>query len=122
MEEDSLFYDVIHYKSDHKTPIRVKSWSGIVPLLACASINLKNTPVVKKFLLKIDRSFAPYVSKIGDNDFFLSLVSYKKLKSMLKIVFNEEEFLSPFGIRSMSKVYQTKPYEFDVEGATRKVR
>ncbi|XP_012937294.1 uncharacterized protein YMR196W isoform X2 [Aplysia californica] len=122
MEEDKFFYDVLHYQDPHCAAVRVRSWSGIVPLLACTSINLKHSPLVKSFLLKCDRGFSPFVCKLGENEFFLTLVSYTKLKVILKIVFSENEFLSPFGIRSLSKIYQSKPYHFDIGGKTMSIK
>ncbi|XP_059144592.1 uncharacterized protein LOC131931782 [Physella acuta] len=113
-EEDKFFYDVVHYQDPHNTPIRLRSWTGIVPLLACCSVDLKLCPLVKTFLLRCDKGFSPFVCKLGENEFFLTLVSYTKLKMMLKIVFSEQEFLSPFGIRSLSKAYENNPLIFDI--------
>ncbi|GFO15059.1 glucosidase, partial [Plakobranchus ocellatus] len=115
-EEDKFFYDVAYYQEPHSTPVRIRSWSGIIPLLACCSINLHNCQMVKTFLLKCDRHFSPFVCKLGENEFFLTLVSYTKLKLMLKTIFSEDEFLSPYGIRSMSKIYETNPYTYEVNG------
>ncbi|KAK3798331.1 hypothetical protein RRG08_063346 [Elysia crispata] len=117
-EVDKFFYDVAFYHEPHSTPLRIRSWSGIIPLLACCSVDLHHCPLVKTFLLKCDRHFSPFVCKLAENEFFLTLVSYTKLKLMLKTVFSEEEFLSPFGIRSMSKYYEEHPYTFEVNGTT----
>lgn len=116
-EEDRFFYDVLHYHNTDSTEIRVRSWTGIVPLLACTSINLKDCPVLKTFLLKCDQSFTPFVCKLGDDEFFMTLVSYTKLKYMLNTIFSEDEFLSSFGIRSLSRVYKDQPYNFYVDGS-----
>ncbi|GFR86789.1 glucosidase, partial [Elysia marginata] len=115
-EVDKFFYDVAYYHEPHSTPVRIRSWSGIIPLLACCSVDLQHCPLVKSFLLKCDRHFSPFVCKLGEDEFFLTLVSYTKMKLMLKTIFSEDEFLSPYGIRSMSKYYEENPYSFEVNG------
>ncbi|BFZ18988.1 hypothetical protein BsWGS_22027 [Bradybaena similaris] len=120
-DQDRFFYDVIHYHGPYVTPIRLRSWTGIIPLFGCCTVDLKHSPLVKAFLLKCDRGYSPFVCKLGDNEFFLTLVSYTKLKLVLKTIFSEEEFLSPFGVRSLSKVYKDKPFSFDVGETSLKV-
>jgi hypothetical protein len=48
----------------------------------------------------------------------LSIVDRDKLKRILQKVLDEDEFLSPYGIRSLSKVYDGKPYTFSLNGQT----
>ena len=58
--------------------------------------------------------FILQVCKLGEDKFFLTLVSYKKLKNMMRIIFSEDEFLSPYGIRSLSKVSRSKLFVFKI--------
>jgi hypothetical protein len=46
----------------------------------------------------------------------LAVPSREKLESLLKYLFDESEFLSPFGLRSLSKIHQTKPFTLQIDG------
>lgn len=90
-EEDNFFYDVAHYQDPHNTPIRLRSWAGIVPLLACCSVDLKLCPLVKTFLLRCDKGFSPFVSRIFF--FFLSFVGFARFLSYARFMISAKFLL-----------------------------
>ncbi|KAK7506092.1 hypothetical protein BaRGS_00002814 [Batillaria attramentaria] len=93
-EEDRFFYDVFHTLAD-VLPIRVRSWTGMIPLFAVASITLPNSLAVEEAIVRM-----------GENEIFLSLLPMERVRYVLQKVFSTEEFYSPFGIRSLSKAHQ----------------
>lgn len=52
----------------------------------------------------------------GKGRHLLGIPSRKNLKKVLKYMLDEEEFLSPYGIRSLSKIHASQPFQFHVEG------
>lgn len=130
-EEDGFFYDVLHLP-DKVIPLKVRSLVGLLPLLAVETIEpdlLKKMPV---FARRMDW----FVSKRPDvscnlaciyegglkDRRLLSIVTKERLQSILSYLLDEEEFLSPFGIRSLSKYHEHHPYSFHANGNTYEVR
>uniref|UniRef100_K1QJL7 Mannosylglycerate hydrolase MGH1-like glycoside hydrolase domain-containing protein n=1 Tax=Magallana gigas TaxID=29159 RepID=K1QJL7_MAGGI len=91
---DKFFYDVVETESGDRTPIALRSLVGIVPLLAC--LNIKMSQLQSKTNV--------------DGDYVLCAVPKSRFLHILRHLTDEEEFLSPFGIRSLSKVYEVDPY------------
>jgi hypothetical protein len=126
-EEDGFYYDVIKRPDGSTDYLRTRSLSGLVPLLAVASFDVETVlrlPVldVKKTLAWFvhERTSATWLaSNFGQwcNDRLLfSLVPEDRLRRICERLFDEDEFLSPHGIRSLSKVYGETPYSY-TEGA-----
>ncbi|ESO97889.1 hypothetical protein LOTGIDRAFT_152994 [Lottia gigantea] len=88
-----FFFDVV-LTGEERKPIKIESLVGVIPLLACRIITIPNG--FKKSA----------VNELENGDkFFFSVVNEYKFKQVLKTLLFEREFLSPFGIRSLSKVY-----------------
>jgi len=122
-EEDGFYYDVIKRPDNSWTYLRTRSVSGLIPLLAVASFDVAT--VERLPWLDASKIFARFYSErsshtwlednIGcwhNNRSLFSLVPKDKLQRICWYLFNEDEFLSPFGIRSLSKVYEKSPYTF----------
>ncbi|XP_062572717.1 uncharacterized protein LOC134234672, partial [Saccostrea cucullata] len=116
---DKFYYDVIETESGDRTPVALRSLVGIIPALACLNIkmsSLKNKPG-KKILEKLENLMekkSPFIDRNEDGDFLLCAVPKARFHNILKHLTDEEEFLSPFGIRSLSKVYEMDPYSLKV--------
>jgi hypothetical protein len=126
-EQDGFYYDVIKRPDGSTEFLRSRSVSGLIPLLAVASFDVdtvKRLPVLDvtqslAWFLHERTSHGWLVENLGKwcNDRLLfSLVPAERLQRICCRLFDEEEFLSPFGIRALSKVYGEHPYTFTEGG------
>jgi hypothetical protein len=122
-EEDGFYYDVIKRPDGSAAFLKTRSLSGLVPLLAVASFDVdavKRLPVLDvseslRWFLHERTSPKWLIDNFGQwrNDRLLfSLVPEDRLRRICTRLFDEAEFLSPYGIRGLSKVYADHPYTF----------
>ena len=120
-DEDGFYYDQLCVEGQ-KTPMRIRSIVGIVPLLACECIDqetIDRLPGFKKrmqWFLNNRRDLAAHISYMREREDsrhsrrLLAMPARHRLVRMLRYVFDEKEFLSPFGIRSLSAAHRDHPY------------
>ena len=123
-EEEGFFYDVLKMPDSKFIPVKVRSLVGLATLFAVHVIDKELCEKVPEFHRRL-KWFVRYRQKnkqyqvIEDIDdksgILLSLVPYKRLKKILSALLDENEFLSPGGIRSLSKIHQ-KPYKIIIDG------
>ena len=129
-EADGLYYDQI-WIDGKAIPIKVRSLVGLLPLIAVENLDqgvIDALPGFKKrmqwFLQNrkdLSRSIT-YMAKAntqggsGQGHFLLAIPSKQRLLRVLSYMLDENEFLSPFGIRSVSKFHKDHPYIFQVNG------
>ena len=121
---EGFFYDRLTLPNGKSTTIKIRS---IVGMLSIAGVlNLKKStldrfPKFKKSVLwfKKHRMENLKYSVIQDfseeKDLLLSLVPMDRIQMLVKSLLDEKEFLSPYGIRSLSKIHE-EPYEIKIEG------
>lgn len=119
-EQDGFFYDNLHIPGHPPSPLRVRSLVGLLPLLAVETLE----PEVMEKLTIFSRRVEWFVKKNPDamlnlacmhqeglgRRHLLSILSEKCLVSILKYMLDENEFLSEYGIRSVSKYHRDHPY------------
>jgi len=131
-EEDGFFYDVLRLPDGSGTRIKVRSLVGLLPLCATSVIEsdyIERYPQIairvreflernRDLLVNIADPLAPGVH--GRR--LLSLVNEDKLRRILARMLDEERFLGPHGIRSISRWHLEHPYTFDVAGVEHRVQ
>ena len=125
-EEEGFFYDVINLPSGQHIPIKIRSLVGLSTLFASLVIKwetLEKLPDFRKRMhwyrqyRKQNKKYVVVPKLVDGEDVLLSLVPKSRLERMLQPLLDENEFLSPGGIRSLSKIHEV-PYELNINGAT----
>ena len=131
-EEDGFFYDVLRLPDGSATRLKVRSMVGLLPLAVTATIpgrlvnlNPDLTADARERVSRrpdlLDRIADPMIP--GPNgSHLLSAVNADKLRRILARMLDEERFLSPHGLRALSRSHLDHPYEFDVHGQAYTVR
>ncbi len=125
---DRFYYDVLHMPDDAMIPLRVRSLVGLMPLLAVARLDAKTLdrmamfkPRFAWFLENRSHLAGNLMSSMADAEaaeqHILAIVTRDRLQDILRFMLDETEFLSPYGIRSVSKVHET-PYMVSFGGDT----
>ena len=126
--EDGFFYDLLHFPNGDAMRLKIRSMVGLLPLCAATVFEpgaLAHHPRILE-LIELFRKRHPEVVKqiavtdggfIGYGDRRLTAVCNKeKLERILGYMLDENEFLSPYGIRSLSKYHLDHPFVFHVGG------
>ncbi len=123
-EQDGFFYDRLILPSGEAIPIKVRSISGLLSMIAVLNIKkecLQKLPRFRRSMEwfrkhRIDNAKYQVMEEYDkDKDVLLSLVPKHRLRILIGSILNEEEFLSPYGIRSLSRVH-IDPYTISIEG------
>lgn len=129
-DEDGFYYDVLRMPDGSTVPLRVRSLVGLLPICAATVIDhtiLDRYPGVIDGIREFRDDFAEYVPSLylpgpnPDGDRLLALVSEDRLRRILAVMLDENEFLGPHGIRSLSRRHLDEPYEFDWDGTAYRV-
>ena len=125
-EEDGFFYDALHLPDGRHTSLKVRSMVGLLPLFAVDTLEPDLLEQVPDFRRRMEWFYnnRPHLSGnlacihtpgIGRRR-LLSILTRDRLVRVLEKMLDEEEFLSDYGIRSVSKYHKDHPYTFYVDG------
>ena len=128
-EADGFYYDRLNLPDGSSYLIRVRSMVGVLPLLASILLDeraIRGAQRLGKQFAHLlgDRMATPEELRArgilrgpeGDRHLLLGVVALDRLLRVLSRVLDEEEFLSPYGLRSLSRAHRDAPYRIDVEG------
>jgi hypothetical protein len=130
-KEDGFYYDVLHLPNGDRHYLKVRSLVGLIPLLAVETLEqdivdrlpgfkrrmqwfIDNHPDVPEHIETVEHK-GKGVRRL------LSLVNRGQLESVARYLLNESEFLSPYGIRAISKFHKDNPYVFRTNGTEHRV-
>jgi len=125
-EEDGFYYDVLHLHEQGNTPLKVRSMVGLIPLFAVATVDEKTLDALPdfkqrfKWFLENRPHLTANVETRGERR-LLSIAFRERLERVLKVMLNEDEFLSPHGVRALSKFHKDNPYVLHVNGENHRV-
>ncbi|MBX9941126.1 MAG: hypothetical protein K2Y32_17825 [Candidatus Obscuribacterales bacterium] len=125
-EEDGFFYDVLSLPNGKSTRLKVRSMVGLLPLSAVAVLEDSTLHKLPHFT-KMCKAFVERHPELCANIHLpnkpgvanrrmLAVVNEKKLRRILHRMLDEKEFLSPYGIRSLSAYHKDHPFIFRHEG------
>jgi hypothetical protein len=130
-EEDGFYYDVLHLPNGQHVTLKVRSMVGLIPLFAVETLEpevIDKLPGFKRrmqWFIDNRPEFREHVElqtrADGKVRRLLSIVERDKLVSVLGYMVDENEFLSPHGIRAVSRYHLEHPYVFKVNGHEHRV-
>ncbi len=127
-EEDGFYYDLLRLPDGSATRLKVRSMVGLLPLCATTVTEKSSRERIPRAMAQVAErrrrmpELLDSVHPTGPGHFgvadrgILALVNPERLRRILTKMLDEEEFLSPYGIRSLSKFHEKHPYVFHAEG------
>ena len=130
-DDDGFFYDILQAGDGERIPVRVRSMVGLIPLFAMETLDselLARMPSFKRRMEWFIQNRSDLTGNIacmqtaGEAERrLLSIVDEDKLRRILKYMLDENEFLSPFGIRALSRYHEEHPYVLNLGGTEHRV-
>jgi Mannosylglycerate hydrolase MGH1-like glycoside hydrolase domain/Glycosyl hydrolase family 63 C-terminal domain len=130
-DEDGFFYDVLHLPDGERRRMKVRSMVGLIPLFAVETLEPAQLHRLTGFRRRLEwfidhrpdlsRNVACMRTPRMAERRLLSIVNADELRSVLRVMLDENEFLSPYGIRALSRVHRAHPYVFAVDGHEHRV-
>ncbi|NDD58308.1 MAG: glucosidase [Chlamydiae bacterium] len=121
-EQDGFFYDLIVYPDGRREKLKIRSFVGIIPIYSLFALDEEDILKFEKFFSRM-KDFSNHNKELVERcltkvcymetpKFLFTMMSLDQMKRVLMRVFDPEEFLSEYGIRSISKYHQDHPLEF----------
>ncbi len=131
-ENDGFYYDMLHLPDGGYHPLRLRSFVGLIPLYAVETLEPDLLEILPDFKRRMDwflsyrpdlvDAVASMTTRGRKQRRLLSLVDHAKLPRILQRMLDEDQFLSPYGLRSLSKEHRERPYRLWIGGEMREVR
>src|SRR5882757_7040237 len=130
-EEDGFFYDVLKLPDGTQFPMKIRSLVGLIPLFAVETLEQEVLDCLPGFKRRL-QWFLDNRPDLTDNVAcmrtpgrgerrLLSIASEKQLRAILRYMLDEAEFLSPYGVRALSRFHREHPYTLNVMGTEHRV-
>ena len=130
-KKDGFFYDVLSLPDGRKQPMKVRSLVGLIPLYAVETLDsevIDRLPGFKRrmqWFIENRPELSDHVEALTTPDLrvlrLLALVGRDRLRQVLRYMLDESEFLSPYGVRALSRHHLAHPYQLEVDGRVHRV-
>mgnify|MGYP000155810074 CR=1 FL=1 len=124
--KDGIYYDELDLPDGERVVLRVRSLVSLMPLIAVYTLDSEQLEKLPTFARRMDwflhnrPDLAGQMADMHEHGakerLIMSFLTKEKLESVLGYLLDEAEFLSPHGVRSLSKYHKENPYVFKVEG------
>ena len=131
-DEDGFFYDVLHSPDDGRMALRIRSLVGLIPLLAVETLEPEVLARHEGFHRRLEWFIRHRPDLTGSvacmrtpghgERRLLAILEPERLRRVLKVMLDEREFLSPYGIRALSRIHRDAPYGLRVNGTEYRVQ
>jgi hypothetical protein len=131
-EEDGFFYDVLAFRDGRRMPLKIRSMVGLLPLLAVETVEPMMLTTLPAFSRRLDwfiarrpdltANVACMQTPGAGGRRLMAVANRQRLERVLNVMLDEREFLSPYGIRSLSRIHSDRPYTLSVNGTSHEVR
>ncbi|WP_296260592.1 MULTISPECIES: MGH1-like glycoside hydrolase domain-containing protein [unclassified Pseudomonas] len=125
---DGFFYDVLHRPDGERESVKLRSFVGLIPLFAVRVLEQREHEGLRDLrerllgFLHHRPDLAALVSRWTEpgkgNRMLLALLRGQRTKDLIKRMLDDSEFLSPYGIRSLSRYYGQAPFSMHINGNT----
>ncbi|MDG6106596.1 glucosidase [Dactylosporangium aurantiacum] len=119
-EQDGFYYDMLRGADGSSTPLRVRSMVGVIPLFATKALRQEEFARVRK----LSKGFAEMpehhvLSGAGGEELIaVGVAAHGRARRILPHLFDEESFLSPYGLRALSRWHAEHPFSVELPGWT----
>jgi hypothetical protein len=130
-EADGFYYDVLHLRSGEHIPVKVHSMVGLIPLFAVETLDPEVVDKLPGFKRRLEwfvknrpdltKNIACTMTKGDGERRLLAIAEQDRLRRVLKVMLDEREFLSPYGIRALSRFHHDHPYVLPFNGVQHRV-
>ncbi|HEX4520204.1 MAG TPA: hypothetical protein VH063_11550 [Gaiellaceae bacterium] len=120
-DTDGFFYDQLRLADGTTKAIKVRSIVGVLPLLGVVAIDeavIERAEVVNKKASDMLRAAHPIAGEPGARRILLGVVGMPRVLRVLEKLFDESEFLSPYGLRAVSRWHLEHPFELEIDGVS----
>jgi hypothetical protein len=123
-DDDGFYYDQLHVDGQH-VPLRIRSLVGLIPLIAVEVLEQSTLDRLPEFSKRMNwflenRGDLAYqiacMHHGGDGRRLLAIPARPRLERLLRYLLDENEFLSPHGIRSLSRIHASQPFRYESDG------
>ncbi len=121
-EASGLFCDVIRYPDGRRVPVPIHSLVAVLPLLASLDLSVveaEHLPRLRQHVLDLRDRYPELFTRVGQlagsadrGTWLLSVATPERLRRLLGLLFDEAEFLSAGGVRSLSRFHDAHPFSF----------